>query len=73
MATNHSIRYGYISGESAHDLGFASANAGGSVINTAHGYLAASPPAMYHHIIEDVDKAIWESELNHAEWLQEQC
>jgi hypothetical protein len=73
MAAANSIRYGYISRESAHSLGFAPATAGGGVIKTDHGFLAALPPAMHHYIIQDVDKAAWESEPEHAEWLQEQC
>jgi hypothetical protein len=72
MATSHSIRYGYITRESAQYLGFAPADAAGGVIGTNDGYLAALPPEMHHHIVRDVDKATWESELEHAEWLQEQ-
>jgi hypothetical protein len=73
MASAKSIRYGYISRESAQYLGFAPANAGGGVLDTDHGYLAALPPAMHHQVVREVDKAIWESELAHAEWLQEHC
>jgi uncharacterized protein YdbL (DUF1318 family) len=73
MATNHSIRYGYITRESAQYLGFAPANDVGGVINTGDGYLAALPRAMQHHIVQDANEATWRAAREHAEWLQEQC
>jgi hypothetical protein len=73
MATTHPIRYGNISRESAHQLGFAPANESGGVINAGDAYLAALPESMRGHIVEKVDAATWKAALKHAEWLQEQC